>query len=53
MEAVFADLMNHPDKLGERTLSRRDRDGLARVTADYVAGMTDSYLRGRYLSLIG
>jgi dGTPase len=53
MEAVFADLMNHPEKLGERTLSRRDRDGLARVTADYVAGMTDSYLRGRYLSLSG
>ena len=53
MEAVFADLMNHPDKLGKRTLSRRDRDGLARVTADYVAGMTDSYLRGRYLSLGG
>jgi dGTPase len=53
MEAVFADLMKHPDKLGERTLSRRDRDGLARVTADYVAGMTDSYLRARYLSLSG
>lgn len=53
MEAIFADLMTHPEKLGERTLSRRDRDGLARVTADYVAGMTDSYLRGRYLSISG
>lgn len=51
MEAVFADLMTHPDKLGERTLSRRDRDGLARVTADYVAGMTDSFLRSRFQDL--
>jgi dGTPase len=48
MEAVFADLMNHPEKLGERTLSRRESDGLPRVVADYVAGMTDSYLRTLY-----
>jgi len=51
MEAVFADLMNHPEKLGERTLSRRESDGLPRVVADYVAGMTDSYLRTLYTLL--
>ena len=51
MEAVFADLMNHPEKLGIRTLSRQERDGLPRVTADYVAGMTDSFLRNRYTAI--
>lgn len=51
MDAVFADLMNHPEKLGERTLSRRESDGLPRVVADYVAGMTDSYLRTLYTLL--
>ncbi len=51
MEAVFKDLLEHPEKLGKRTLSRLDRDGLPRVTADYVAGMTDPYLRSRYYEL--
>jgi dGTPase len=52
MEAVFASLIAHPERLGARTLSRRERDGLERVTADYVAGMTDSYLRSRYEALL-
>ncbi|MCE9587279.1 MAG: deoxyguanosinetriphosphate triphosphohydrolase [Verrucomicrobia bacterium] len=51
MESVFADLISHPEKLGVRTLSRLERDGLHRVVADYVAGMTDSYLRSRYEAL--
>lgn len=53
MEAVFANLINHPEKLGVRTLSRWESDGLHRVVADYVAGMTDSYLRSRHQSLNG
>ena len=52
MEAVFANLIKHPEQLGTRTLSRMERDGLARGTADYVAGMTDSYLRSRYEALL-
>ena len=52
METVFADLMKHPEKLGIRTLSRLERDGLPRVVADYVAGMTDSYLRSRFQDLV-
>ena len=52
MEAVFANLIKHPEQLGARTLSRMKRDGLARGTADYVAGMTDSYLRSRYEALL-
>jgi len=53
MEAVFADLMNHPEKLGVRTLSRLQQDGLPRVVADYVAGMTDPFLRDRYQEIKG
>jgi dGTPase len=53
MEAVFADLMNHPEKLGIRTFSRLPQDGLPRVVADYVAGMTDPFLRDRYQEIKG
>jgi dGTPase len=48
MEAVFRHLLQHPEQLGVHTLKRLERDGLARSVADYVAGMTDSYLRSRY-----
>lgn len=51
MEAVFGGFVNNPRTLGERTLSYLERDGLYRVVADYVAGMTDSYLRNRYEGL--
>ncbi len=53
MQAVFAHLINHPEKLGERTLSRREHDGLPRIVADYVAGMTDPFLRDRYEEIKG
>lgn len=48
MEAIFAKLMADPNRLGTRSLSRLERESLPRVVADYVAGMTDSYLRSRY-----
>jgi dGTPase len=51
MESVFADLVNNPAHLGSRSLTRLERDGLHRVVADYVAGMTDSYLRSRFEAL--
>ena len=51
MEAVFAALLSDPSCLGGRSLTRLERDGLHRVVADYVAGMTDSYLRSRYEAL--
>jgi dGTPase len=51
MKAVFANLVNNPSSLGSRSLTRLERDGLHRVVADYVAGMTDSYLRSRYEAL--
>lgn len=53
MEAVFRHLINHPEHLGASTLGRLERDGLARAVADYVAGMTDSYLRSRFEALNG
>ena len=48
MEVVFHRLLDHPEHLGTRSLPRIERDGLPRVVADYIAGMTDSYLRSRY-----
>ena len=48
MEGVFQDLLRNPSHLGSRSLARVASEGLLRVTADYVAGMTDSYLRSRY-----
>jgi len=51
MEAVFTNLVNNPSSLGSRSLTRLERDGLHRVVADYVAGMTDSYLRSKFENL--
>jgi len=48
MVAVFSHLFSHPDQLGISSLARVEQFGLPRVVADYVAGMTDSYLRSRY-----
>ncbi len=47
MERVFRDLLQHPHHLGSRSLARVEKEGLPRVTLDYIAGMTDSYLRSR------
>jgi len=52
MEAVFASLMQDPSGLGTRSFSRLNTDGLPRVVSDYVAGMTDPYLRSRYEELV-
>ena len=57
MEAVFSHLFKQPSGLagigglGTRSLARVEHDGLPRAVADYVAGMTDSYLRSRYSEL--
>ena len=47
MEEVFNRYLGDPSLLGSRALTRIERDSLPRVVADYVAGMTDSYLRSR------
>ena len=57
MEAVFSHLLKQPSGLagigglGTRSLARVEHDGLPRAVSDYVAGMTDSYLRSRYSEL--
>lgn len=48
MESVFQGLISDPSRLGSRSLARVESEGLPRVVADYIAGMTDSYLRSRY-----
>jgi dGTPase len=51
MEGVFRLLIANPSQLGTRSLARVDQEGLHRVVSDYVAGMTDAYLRSRYNAL--
>jgi len=51
MEAVFAAILSDPFKLGDRSLSRLENESSPRVVADYVAGMTDRYLRDRFEEL--
>ena len=53
MESVFNGLINQPSRLGVRSLARINHEGLPRVVADYVAGMTDAYLRGCHLQECG
>ena len=48
METVFASILADPSRLGGRSLSRLEDEPTPRVVADYVAGMTDRYLRDRY-----
>ena len=48
MDGVFQDILGNPSHLGNRSMARIEQEGLPRVAADYVAGMTDSYLRSRY-----
>jgi len=51
MEAVFAAILADPSKLGDRSLSRLENEASPRVVADYVAGMTDRYLRDKFEEL--
>jgi dGTPase len=41
---LFADLMQHPDRLPESAQRRIAHDGLPRTVCDYVAGTTDRFL---------
>jgi dGTPase len=44
IERVFSACMENPQRMGQSTLDRKNRDGLERVVCDYVSGMTDRYL---------
>lgn len=52
MEAVFTAILADPSRLGDRSMARlAENEPLPRVVADYVAGMTDRYLRDKFEEL--
>ena len=52
MEAVYTAILADPSRLGDRSLARlAGNEPLDRVVADYVAGMTDRYLRDKFEEL--
>ena len=46
--ALFEFWMANPDELPEGYVDEVPVDGLARVVADYIAGMTDAYILLQY-----
>jgi dGTPase len=49
MEIVYASLLADPSRMGDRSLARLgENEPLHRVVADYVAGMTDQFLKDRF-----
>jgi dGTPase len=49
MEAVYTALLADPTRMGDRSLARLvENEPVHRVVADYVAGMTDRFLRDRF-----
>lgn len=49
MEAVYSALLSDPSSMGDRSLARLgENESAHRVVADYVAGMTDRFLRDRF-----
>ena len=51
MEAVFGAFLADPALLGVRSHARLAQEDLHRVVADYIAGMTDRYLRDRFMEI--
>ncbi len=52
MEEVFQAFLKDPSRLGRRSWARIEREGVPRVIADYIAGMTDAYLRSCHHKII-
>ena len=49
MEIVYASLLADPSRMGDRSLARLgENEPIHRVVADYVAGMTDQFLKDRF-----
>ncbi len=53
VKGVFEAYVDKPDEMTGRFAGRVSRDGIARVAADYVAGMTDRYCESEYTRLRG
>ena len=45
IQALFEHFLTYPQLLGPRFLDRLEQEGKYRVTCDYIAGMTDRYLK--------
>ena len=48
LQAMFAGLVAHPERIAKGFQSRIARDGLERTVGDYIAGMTDRYAWQQY-----
>ena len=53
VHAVFDAYVATPERMPERYAARVERDGAARVAADYVAGMTDRFCQDQHERLCG
>lgn len=52
VERLFQHFLQHPDLLGARYFTRIEQDGKHRAVCDYIAGMTDRYVKLHYDSLL-
>jgi dGTPase len=48
LEELFHYYVQHPDKIGQQSRERIEKQGLHRAICDYLAGMTDRYLIHEY-----
>ena len=51
MTALFEFWFQHPEELPDGYAEDIARDGVPRVVADYIAGMTDSYILLQYAAV--
>ena len=45
LQELFAHYLKHPEKIGSQSRARIETDGLHRAICDYLAGMTDRYVK--------
>lgn len=52
IEALFKYYLEHPAEVGRKTWQQSYNEGIHRVICDYIAGMTDRYVRLEYNRLV-
>ena len=53
LQRIFEAYLADPDRLGEGAIRRIEKEGLHRTVCDYIAGMTDRYVRDEYARIAG
>jgi dGTPase len=53
LEKLFRFCLKHPGEIGEQSRRRIRKAGLHRAVCDYLAGMTDRYVRLEYERIFG